>query len=89
MEILIGAAITLVIEGVKYVSKRLGTELGAAVIYIAVFILSVVGYAGYTYFMSVEPAAVETIITIIVSAIGVYEVVVKSIIQPAIDRLQA
>lgn len=86
MEILIsGALVTLVLEGAKALKRKIhNQETAKAVILLSGFILSLIA----AVFAHTAPRElVEHVAQVWVSAIGIYEVLVKRIIQPVLDKV--
>lgn len=84
MELLIGACVSVVAEIVKLITKKFGKELARAFLVILVFLLSVAGGAVYLWLK--DSAGWENLVVIWATAIGIYEVLLKSIVYPIVGR---
>lgn len=85
MELLIPSVIVLVNWVVKKVIGKLGYEVGSAFVLLFVFVLSAVAAAVYHFAGNL--ALWKEIGVIFSIQMTIYEVVVKRVIQPVLDKL--
>ncbi len=85
MEILIsGALVTLMLEGAKALKRKIhNQETAKAVILVSGFVLS---FLAALFAHTAPRELVEHVAQVWVSAIGIYEVLIKRIIQPVLDK---
>ena len=84
MEILIGILLTGLAEGLKKLSNKFGKELTTAGVYVILF-LGAVAYAYMDNMGVFATQTYQTILTVITSAVGVYEILVKRFVKPLLD----
>ena len=91
MELLLSAGVTVVTELVKLAYKKFGAgEATRSVIYILSFMLSlVIGGLYYLYGNKLSPEVLATIATVWGGSIGMHQVVVKNLLNPALDKLNS
>lgn len=82
MELLIPAVIVVLNQVIMWISKKAGIELGRALVLIIAFVLS----AGAAYVYQILPVSfVAEAGTIFASQMAIYEVLVKTVLKPALD----
>ena len=82
MELLLPAVITVITMFVAWVTKKLGVNLGRAIVLILAFILSF----GAAYFYRVLPTGFWTELQLLFGTqMAIYEVLIKTILKPALD----
>lgn len=85
MTILIAFAITALGEFVKPISKKFGEKNSRRIVLGSVFIASVV-YTILTSAGIITQENIQQVVTLALSAVGTYELVVKSVVYPAIKK---
>ncbi|MCK4454515.1 hypothetical protein KAU51_04235 [Candidatus Parcubacteria bacterium] len=86
-EIIIGALVTLLTQGFKWLVKRYGYDATQSAILISVFVISLTGALLYEW-RFITPEMIETSLRISAIAIGVYEVIYKRFLKPVLDRIK-
>jgi len=76
MEIIIGVIVSMVVEAYKMLQCKFNKETSKKIIYSIVFILALV-WTALRYTNMITEAAVQAMVTIVVTAIGTYELIIK------------
>lgn len=87
MEIIIGACVSLLTQGFKWLVGRYGYEATQSAILVIVFVFSIIGAALYEW-KFITPEMIETSLRIGAVAISVYEVLYKRVLKPTLDKIK-
>lgn len=88
MELLISAVVTLLVQLLKWLKGKFGAEMTKTMTLILAFILSVIGtflYQANT--VGMDFGNIQDLISVFGVAMAYYEIVVKRLIIPALDKL--
>ncbi len=77
MEIIIGVLVSVIVEAYKMLQCKFNKETSKKIIYCIVFILAL-AWTALRYTNMVTEAAAQAMVTIILAAIGTYELVIKN-----------
>lgn len=77
MELLIGAVLSLLMEGFKKVADKFGREITKQAIYVVLFIATV-AWTVLTRENIISQAAIKYVLSILAASVATYEVVIKN-----------
>lgn len=87
MELLISALVTVLVNILKKLENKYGFKSGSSAILILAFVLSAATTFLYKHFTTgIDWTNMESIISVFGVSIAYYEVVVKRLIQPALQK---
>ncbi len=78
MELLIGAVLSLLMEGFKKVADKCGREVTKQVIYITLFVATI-AWTVLTRESIISQTSIEYVLSILAASVATYEVVIKNI----------
>ena len=87
IEIIIGACVSLLTQGIKWIVDRYGYEITKSAILVLVFVLSIIGASLYEW-QFITQEMVETSLRTGAMAIAIYEVIYKRILEKFLTELK-
>lgn len=78
MELLIGAVLSLLMEGFKKVADKFGREVTKQVIYITLFVITI-AWTILTRENIISQATIKYVLSILAASVATYEVVIKNV----------